>query len=204
MIAFVRDTIFHIKTASSDYKSSAKKAVIATILSAGAVYTPWEATRIIGITVLTGVGYGIANEMISSYGCPQHFSVQHISDSCNLRNRPIQNLHPSFNAIISGMLDYWRISAITGTAFSIIARVPCILSPVRRITFSQLTPYLTIGIATTTLVIQVSTRIIQKHYNISQKITCCNQHAISYGILATESILLGVALVVARVGLIKL
>lgn len=203
MITFVKDTIFHIKAANSDYKIAAKKAIIATLLSAGAVHAPWEATRIIGLTVLAGIGYGIANEMISSYSCSQHFAVQHITDRSTLRNHPIENLHPSLNAMISGMLDYWRISAITGIVFSIIARIPCTLFPARKITFSQLTPYLAIGIATTTLVMQISSRVIQKHYDINQRIICRNRHAISYGILATGNILLGIALITARVGLIK-
>lgn len=188
-----------------EHKPFIYKAATATALAAGSLCTPWESVRIIGSTVLTGVSYGIANEKISSWGCSQHFFKDHISDSANLRNRPIQGLNSNLNAIISGMLDYWSIASIFGMVLAVVARAPLRIG--LKIKATQITPYLAIGSALVTLVIQVVTRIIQTHCNANKQtkqIICSTQHATSYGFFITGHILLAVAVLIARIGRFRL
>lgn len=202
MITSFRDCISRIDIAP-EHKPLLYKASAATALAAGALYTPWETTKIIGSTVLAGIGYGIANDMIASWGCSNHFDKKHISDSSNLRSHPIQGLHASLNAVISGMFDYWRVSAIAGAVFAVIARAPLSIFKVK-IQATQITPYLAIEATLATLVIQISTRILQKHHDTPKKTACSIQHAASYGTLALGNILLATAILTTRVGWFRL
>lgn len=192
-----------IDKAAPEYKALAKKAITATTLAIGALCTPWETTRIIGTTILTGIGYGVTNELIASWGCSQHFSSGHISDPSHLRSRPIQGLNSFLNAIISGMVDYWSISALAGVIFAFIARAPL---PIFRLQIrtAQITSSLAKCAALITLLVQTITRAIQKYYNINKQKTCNMQHAASYSSLTLVSIFLGTAILATRVGLIKL
>ena len=52
-------------------------AVGATASAIAAVLSPNEAVRIIGTTVLTGVSYGIANDMFACRDCIEYFTVGH-------------------------------------------------------------------------------------------------------------------------------
>lgn len=184
-----------------EHKPLIYKAAATTTLAIGSLCAPWEMVRIMGSTILAGVGYGIANERISSWSCSQHFFKNHISDSDNLRNRPIQGLNPNLNAIISGMLDYWSIASIFGVVVAAVARAPlCGL----KLKATQITPYLIVGSTLVTLVIQVSMRIIQTHCNTNKQTTCCMQHATSHFFFMTGHILLAVAVFAARIGRIRL
>ncbi len=180
------------------------KAAAATALAAGSLCTPWESVRIIGSTILAGVGYGIANEKISSWGCSQHFFADHISDSSNLRNRPIQGLNPNLNAIISGMLDYWSIASIAGIFLAAVARAP--LRVDLKIKATQITPCLVVGSALVILVIQVATRIIYRNTTkqSQQKIICNMQHATNHFVFVMGHVFLAVAVFAARIGRIRL
>lgn len=170
------------------------KAATTTVLAIGSLYTPWETTKIIGSTILTGIGYGIANDLISSWGCSKHFDKGHISDLSHLRNQPIQGLHSSLNAIVCGMFDYWRISSIAGIAFAAAARTPVLKIKIKAI---QITPYFVIGSFVITLIAQLSNRILKKY----TKNSCNTQHAVSYGALVTNNILLATAILATRTGI---
>lgn len=163
-----------------------------------------ETVRIIGSTILLGVSYGIANEKISSWGCPQHFFSDHISDSSNLRNRPIQGLNPTLNAILSGMLDYWSIASIFGMFLAAVSRAP--LRVDLKIKATQIIPYLVAGSAVVTLVTQVATRIIYRNTpkQGQQKIICNMQHATNHLFFVMGHVLLAVAVFAARIGRIRL
>jgi hypothetical protein len=89
-------------------------AATATGLAIGAVLAPWEAVRIIGLTVLTGVGYGIANDMVACRDCIEYFTVGHIYDGTAFRNRALKTLDPNLNAIAWGAIATWHVCAIGG------------------------------------------------------------------------------------------
>lgn len=174
-------------------------AAAVTVLAAGSICTPWEITKIIGSTILTGIGYGIVNDMIASWDCAQHFEARHISDSF-LRNHP-PILTSRLNALISGMLDYWKLASIAGIVLATIARAPSSLR--LKITATQITPYLVMSAALTTVIVQISSRILQKHFHAKKENVCNLQHAMSYGLWTTIHILAGVVLT-ARIGFTRL
>lgn len=179
-----------------EHKSLFCKAGTTMVLAVGSVYTPWETTKIIGSTILTGVGYGIANELISSWGCSKHFDKDHISNPSYLRNRPIQGLHTSLNIVASGMFDYWHVSSVVGIILAIASRAPLSVFK-EKIQATQIIPYLVMGSAVITLVIQISNQILKKY----SKAACNIQHGASYGILATGNMLLTAAILTTRLGL---
>jgi len=178
-----------------EHKSLFYKAATTTVLAAGSLYTPWETTRIIGSTILTGIGYGVTNERISSWGCSKHFNKDHISDPSHLRNQPIQDLHSSLNAVVSGMFDYWRVSSISGIILATAARAPLSIFKVK-IKATQITPYSVIGSILVTLVVQIGARVFKKY----SKAACNFQHAASHGILVTGNMLLTAAILTTRIG----
>jgi len=177
-----------------EHKTLFYKAATTTVLAAGSLYTPWETTKIIASTILTGIGYGIVNDLISSWGCSKHFDKGHISDRSHLRNQPIQGLRSSLNAIVCGMFDYWRVSSIAGIVFAAAARAPLPIFKVK-IKAAQITPYLLIGSVLITFVAQLSNRILKRYV----KKTCDIHHATSYGILVTGNILLTTAILITRI-----
>lgn len=178
-----------------EHKTLFYKAATTTVLAAGSLYTPWETTKIIGSTILTGIGYGIANDLFSCWRCSKHFDNDHITDRSHLRDRPIQGLHPVFNAAVCGMFGYWRVSSIAGTVFAAAARAPLPIFKVK-IKAAQITPYLIIGSVLITFVTQLGNRILKKYV----KKTCDIHHATSYGILVTGNILLTTAILTTRIG----
>ncbi|MGB7127831.1 MAG: hypothetical protein WBD50_01905 [Candidatus Rhabdochlamydia sp.] len=198
MTTFFQDFISRIDI-TPGHKSLLYKVSAATVLAVGSLCTPWETTRIIGSTILTGIGYGVTNELTSSWGCPKHFDKKHISDSSNLRNQPIQGLNSSLNAVVSGLFDYWRVSSVAGIVLAIVARASL---PVLKIKAAQITPYLVIGSAVVTLIVQIGNRILRKH--TGNTVACNIQHALSYGILVTGDILLITAILTTRIGLFRL
>lgn len=179
---------------TSEHKSLFYKSATATTLAVGSLWTSWETTRIIGLTTLIGVSHGVANDLISSWGCSKHFDKSHIPDRSHLRNQPIQGLHSSLNAVVCGMFDYWRISSALGIVLSAAARAPVFKVKIKA---TQITPYLVIGSAVITLVVQIGNRILKKHV----KKTCGIQHAASYGLLVTGNILLTAAILTTRIGI---
>ena len=99
-------------------------AIAAPVLAAAACCTRWETLRIIGTTVLTGVGYGIGNDMFACRDCPEYFTVGHVFDGKNLRRRPLRTLEPNLNALCWGSIATWHVSAIAGCVLAGISRVP--------------------------------------------------------------------------------
>ncbi|VHO01905.1 hypothetical protein [Candidatus Rhabdochlamydia sp. T3358] len=179
-----------------EHKSLFYKAATTTALAAGSLYTPWEATKTIGSTTLIGIGYGIVNELISSWCCSELNKKSTFSNlKHNSKHLPIQDLHPSLNAIVRGMFDYWRVSSIAGITLALAARAPLFKVKIQAV---QITPYLVIGSILVTLVVQIGNRILRKYDNI---IACNIQHAASYGILVTGNMLLTAAILTTRIGL---
>ena len=107
------------------YATSVYASFIATGLAAlGAAKSSNESIKIISYTVLTGVGYGIVNDMFACRDCIEYFTVGHFYDAKKLRFRPIQTLNPTLNAIVWGQMATWHVCAIAGALFAFVARVP--------------------------------------------------------------------------------
>lgn len=83
-----------------------------------------ESVKIAALTVLTGVSYGITNDMIACRDCIEYFTVGHVYDGLHLRRRPLLTLNPTLNALVWGMLATWHVSTIAGCALATVARVP--------------------------------------------------------------------------------
>lgn len=107
-----------------------------------------ESTRIIGTMVLTGVGYGIANDMFACRDCIEYFTVGHKWDGQKLEKRLIQTLDPTLNAVAWGAVATWNESAIAGVALAAFARMPLYGSSLK-ITSTQLMPWLAMGVVVT-------------------------------------------------------
>lgn len=199
------------------YKPLVYAAATATSLAIGALLAPWEAVRIIGLTVLTGVGYGIANDMVACRDCIEYFTVGHLYDGRELRNRPLQTLDPTLNAIAWGAIATWHVCAIAGSILAFIARAP-IGGLVVKITAAQLAPYLAIGAAVTLLVSHILSRHAQKemaadpHFKylgvplrLQAGWEACNiRNTAGYCAIGLGGLALSITMVIARKGLIGL
>lgn len=143
------------------YKNMVYLAAGVVVLSALALTVPVQAINIIGLMTLTGVGYGIANDMFACRDCIEYFTVGHFYDGRNLRNRPILTLNPNLNAVVWGTIATWWAAAAAGAVFAFLARVPFWGLPFK-ITAIQLAPWLVIGAALTILIAHSISRAAQK------------------------------------------
>ena len=199
------------------YKSVVYTAAAATSLAIAAVLTPWEFMRIIGLTVLTGAGYGIANDMIACSDCIEYFTIRHVYDEKELRYRPIKTLSPTLNAIVWGSIATWHVCAIAGAILASMARIP-IPRLIVKITAAQLAPYF-LGISALTLVVahvlsrwaqkKMAKSPYEKYQNVPLDLQAgweaCNTRALTgYRAVALWTLALSVAIVVVRIGLIAL
>ncbi|NGX32544.1 MAG: hypothetical protein K1060chlam4_00592 [Candidatus Anoxychlamydiales bacterium] len=196
------------------YKHLIITAATATGLAITAVLAPWEAIKIIGMTVLTGVGYGVANDMIACRDCIEYFTVGHFYDAKNLKHRPLNTLNPTLNAIAWGAIATWHICAITGAAFAFLARIPFFGLAVK-ITAIQLAPYLAIGAAIALLVSHVKSRITQKEMAKTPYVkyrgvplalqsgweACNTRNMTGYSSIGIGGAFLSIAMIAARAGL---
>lgn len=116
-------------------------ATIATGAAIAAVLSPWEPAKIAGTTVLTGVTYGIANDMIACRDCIEYFTAGHFYDGKNLKNRPLLTLNPNLNALVWGAVATWWTCVPTAAIFAFLARVP-LPGSLPKISAKQLSPFL--------------------------------------------------------------
>ena len=217
MVSLVKNTISSMDIINPSFKPLVKIAIKATLLATGAVFAPWESIRIIGLTILTGVGYGIANDMVACRDCIEYFTVGHRYDGQELRNRPIKTLNPTLNAFVWGMIATWHVCALAGTILACIARTP-FPGLALKISAMQLAPYLAIGAALTIITGHVVSRTSQKamtklpyfkYQGVPLKLQpgweACNMRNLTgYSALALGALALSVAMVAARIGLIGL
>ncbi len=194
-----------------------KTAATAAGIAATALLAPWEVVRIIGMTVLMGMSYGIANDMIACRDCIEYFTVGHFYDGKKLDYRPLNTLNPNLNAIAWGAIATWHVCAIAGAFFSLLARTPLPFLAIK-ITALQLSPYLAIGSVITMLVSHVLSRKAQQKMAINphEKYPgvpldlqagweACNVRNLSgYLSLGVGGIVCSVAMIAARAGLIVL
>lgn len=135
------------------YKPMVYLGVAATVLAAGAVFAPWESAKIIGLTVLTGVGYGIANNMIGCRECIEFYTVGQKFGG----DRLISSKNPNLNALVWGIVGSWHVSALAGSILAFVARTP-FEGYKLKITSAQLLPYFIIGAVTTFVLAHLSSR----------------------------------------------
>jgi len=196
------------------YRPLVHTAAAATGLAVAAVLSPWEAIRIIGMTVLTGVSYGIANDMVACRDCIEYFTVGHFYDGKRLTHRPLNTLNPNLNAIAWGAIATWHVCAIAGAFFAVFARAA---QPglVLKITAIQLSPFLAIGAAVALLVSHVRSRTAQKEmaanpyekfFGVPLKLqagweACHVRNSTGYAAIGIGGIILSIAIIAARAGL---
>lgn len=199
------------------YRPLVYSACVATGVAVGAVFAPWEAVKIVGLTVLLGVSYGIANDLIACRDCIEYFTVGHHYDGTELRNRPIKTLNPNLNAIVWGMVATWPVCAIAGSILALMARAP-VPGLVLKISAVQLAPYLVIGAALTIIFAHVVSRSAQKKMaanphekyfgvplNLQAGWEACNiRNSTGYAAVGILGIALSIAIIAARIGLIGL
>jgi len=128
------------------YKTRVYLGIAATALAVGAVFTPWEEVKIIGLTVLTGVIYKVASNMIACRECIHFFSVDghyyaYFED--HLSRRLVTTLDPNLNALVYA-INTWHVNAIVGSILALLAR-GSFDSLKYKVTSAQLLPYFIIG-----------------------------------------------------------
>ena len=199
------------------YRPLVHVAAAATGLAIAAVIAPWEAVRIVGMTVLTGVGYGVANDMVACRDCIEYFTVGHFYDEQNLRYRPLNTLNPSLNALAWGAIATWHVCAIAGAFFALLARTP-LPGLALKITAVQLAPYLAIGAAVALLVSHVRSRMAQKemadnphhkYFGVPLELqsgweACNTRNMTGYASIGIGGAILSIAMIAARAGLFVL
>lgn len=212
MISFVQKIASRLNIVTPEYKPLVYTAIGATALATGAVNTSWESIRIIGLTVLTGAAYGIANDLIACRDCIEYFTVGHFYDGQSLKNRPIQSLNPNLNAVVWGMIATWHVCVIAGTFLSVIARLP--LPGLRsKIQATQIAPYLIIGAIATIVLAHIDSRAMRKKMkdNPHEKYSdvplhlqagweaCNTRNSTGYDALVLGSIVLSVGILAIRI-----
>ncbi len=128
------------------------KASAAVGCAALSLAVPISAIQIIGATVLAGVKMKMFDNATTCYLTPEYF--RHVYDKDGDRigrkdcNRLIHTRSQAFNNTVSAvgwsMINTWKIAAIVGVAFAIIAQFPLMGSAVA-ISATQLTPFLSMG-----------------------------------------------------------
>lgn len=199
------------------YKPLVHTAAGAAGLAIIAVLAPSETIKIIGMTVLTGIGYGIANDMFACRDCIEYFTVGHFYDGKNLRCRPLNTLNPTLNALAWGTIATWHVCAISGTCFALLSRAP-ISGLELKISAAQLAPYLIKGAVVALLVSHVRSLKAKKKMNEKPQLkypgvplhlqsgweACCIRNMTGYASIGIGGGLLLIAIIAARAGLFVL
>jgi hypothetical protein len=199
------------------YRPLVNAAAVATGIAIAAVLTPWEVTRIAGMTVLTGVGYGVVNDMMACRDCIEYFTVGHHYDEQKLRYRPLNTLNPNLNALAWGAIATWPVCGIAGGAFATLARIPCPGLELK-ITAVQLAPYLAIGAAIALIISHGRSRNAQrameamphrKYFGVPREFqsrweACNTRNITGYASIAIGGTFLMIAMIAARAGLFAL
>ena len=196
------------------YRPLVYTAATATAIATTAVFIPCEAVQIIGMTILTGLGYGVTNDIIACHDCIEYFTIGHFYDGKNLNSRPLNTLNPILNALAWGSIATWHVCAIAGTFFAILARTS-FPGLTLKITAVQLTPYLAMGAAVTLFLSHVRSRMAQKEMidhpkekypgvpmELQSGWEACNiRNLTGYNCLEIGASILSIAMIAARAGL---
>ncbi len=200
------------------YRPLVFTALTATSLAVvGAFFIPFEAIKIVSATVLTAAAYGIANDMIACRDCIEYFTVGHFYDRRELESRPLNTLNPNLNALAWGLIATWHVAYIAGVFLAVVARIP-FPKLSNKISSAQLAPYLAISATITLIVSHVISRKAQKAMEENPYLkysrvpielqsgweACNTRNLTGYLAIALGGIVLSVAIIAARVGLINL
>ncbi len=213
----VNDLTYNIDFINPRHKNDVYRALVATGLALGSVFIRWEPVKIVGLTVLTGAIYGIANDMFACRDCIEYFTNNHRSDGRELERRILRTLNPTLNAIVWGMIATWDVCVIAGVVLALAARAPC-PGLALKISAAQLAPYLAIGAALTIIIAHIKSRLAQKKMaenphlkypgvplDLQAGWEACNlRNLTGYTAIGLGGIALSIAIIVARVGLIRL
>ncbi|MGD2169121.1 MAG: hypothetical protein PVI40_02635 [Chlamydiota bacterium] len=195
------------------YKPLLNLAIGATGAAVAAALSPWESVKIIGMTVLTGVGYGIANDMVACRDCPEYFTIGHMHGGARVLN----TTNPNLNALAWGTIATWHVCAIAGSVFGFMARAS-IPGLSQKVQATQLAPYMAAGAVTAICISHVKSRLAQKEMeqrpyhkyfavplNLQSGWEACNiRNLTGYVSLAIGGVALSVGIVAARAGLFSL
>ncbi|PWU16173.1 MAG: hypothetical protein C5B45_01030 [Chlamydiae bacterium] len=212
MLSYISNILLSIDIVTPKYKPLVYTALGATTLATGAVFSSWESIKIIGLTILTGCAYGIANDMIACRDCIEYFTVGHFYDGLNLASRPVQSLNPSLNAIAWGMLATWPVCALAGVILSTIARAP-LPGITLKIKAKQIAPYLAIAAVLTLTIAHIGSRQAQKimqenpfakYHDVPLDLQAgweaCNiRNLTGYKALALDSMVLAIGILAVRI-----
>jgi hypothetical protein len=195
------------------YKPLVQASMIAAGCAIGSLLTPWEGIRIIGTTMLTGISYGIINDMIACRDCIEYFTVGHFFDGTRLANRPLLSLNPNLNALAWGTIATWHVCALAGTFFSLLARVP-LPRIVTKISARKLFPYLSISAAASLIFSHIKSRLAQKamqshpyfKYAVPLRLqagweTCNIRNTAGYTMIVKGGLILSIGILAARIAL---
>jgi hypothetical protein len=126
------------------YRQEMRLAAVTTALAIGGLFAPWETTRIMGLSVLTGVAYGIAHNVVASRECPEYFAFVNVAAKFDDYRRPLKTFKPIPNAVVWALHETWRISVIAGGFLALISHMPLRSFPIK-VTAKQLAPCMLIG-----------------------------------------------------------
>jgi hypothetical protein len=188
-------------------------AFAATALAILAVCNPhWETIRLIGMTVLTGVSYGIVNDMIACRDCIEYFTVGYVYDGRNLKNRLLNTLNPTLNALVWGAVATWYPSFIAGIYLGLLTKMPFPGSIVK-ISAKRLAPYLAFSAQLALVISHIASRLAQssmplnyvKYEGVPVELQssweACNiRNMLGYRLLMMGSCILAIAIIAARKG----
>ncbi len=106
------------------YRTVIRIAVAGVAIAAGMACLPFQWARIIGMTTLVGVLYGILNDCIACRVCIEYFTIGHVWDGKNLERRALLTLNPWLTALACGTYGSWHVSALGGIVLSVACCVP--------------------------------------------------------------------------------
>ncbi|MFA6118952.1 MAG: hypothetical protein WCT85_05915 [Parachlamydiales bacterium] len=109
---------------NENYKKYIYEGLSTATLSAISLLFPFEALKIVGTTMLAGMGYGIVSNLVSSIRCPEYFTIDHKYHGKELQPRLVRSLNPLLNAVVWGSLTTMRVSFLAGTFFALLSRIP--------------------------------------------------------------------------------
>src|SRR5436853_3045133 len=139
------------------YKIPVYMSMITTGLALLTLFQPWEYFKIIGLTILTGVSYGIISDLISCHECIEYFTLGHHYDERNLRYRLVQSLNPIYNAIIWGIFATWHLSLFAGIILASVARLSR-----QNTSFQQIMRYLIYGSGIIFIISHIGSYLMKK------------------------------------------
>ncbi len=207
-----------------NYRSEVALSIATTVAAGCALFSRYETAKIIGLTVLTAVGYGVLNNMVACRHCSEYFIVEdEPSKKDPMTARLVRSLSPSVNALIWAVW-WWQRSCYFGACFAAAARIPFSKS-VYQISARQLAPYMAACAAVTFVIANLKARnaqialqdeidvgdlmISQKHPGVHKTLqaaweACTVRTHMNRTGGYVASIVLIIGMVVSRLGLIKL